>query len=293
MSPSLRCLLSLWVCSIRSLKKAEDICFSICITWPLGMSKTVPSSLVSRPGPSWEVFTAAKQQVVSETPRRLCTESHPCLAPEEEPDTSIRSRVGADVPSLTLNSAAPPSAPLEELDPLSSVHTESCSRSEPSPSLPLDVSSASSDCNMSSDPITHLQTSVQLQHTESVNSGGGGTISADDDINAVLPDVSLISCTHRPRMMGRSSPPSRLGLLFLLRCFLWRLNQGTSSSSVSLVKTASFIGDLAAGQHQNEITEVNDFLDHSNPLRTGFIFVSLSFSEDLNLRYLICYGSSC
>lgn len=286
MSPSLRCMLSLWVCSIKSLKKAEAICFSICITWPLRTSKTVPSSLVSRPGASWEVFTAAKQQVVSETPRRLCAESDPCLAPEDEPDTSIRSRVGADVPSLTLNSAVSPSAPLEELDSLSSVHTESCSRSKPSPSLPLD---------MSSDPITHLQTSTQLQHTESVNSGGGGTISVDDDINAVLPDVSLISCTHRPRMMGRSSPPSRLSLLLLLHCFLWRLNHvwGTSSSSVSLIKTASFIGDLAAGQHQNEITKINDFLDHSNPLRTGFIFVSLSFSEDLNLRYLICYGSSC
>lgn len=197
MSPSLRCLLvpqSPRVRLITSLENVEAKCFSICITFPSSSCTTFSSLLASTPQTSWKV-----------------SDLH--CPPGEEPDTSTGSKVRVDNFSSSPSSAAPSSGQQEESDSVAP------------PSSPLDVSSAPSDSDTPSDLDVHWHARAQSQATESVNSGGGGTIPAADSVHSESPEVCLTSCTQRPRMTGRSSPVSRPpGLVVLLICFLERLN---------------------------------------------------------------------
>lgn len=214
------------ICLIKSLKDAATTSLGICVTLPLSSSK-----------PKAAVFTELCAS--SESPSMLRTK--PVESEVLNPDTCIRSKVRSDsFASIPNRSGAclPMSSTQHDVsDSLSWVWIDSQSRLQSESESPLssllDVSSVHMD----------LQESALLQAYVSVNSGGGGMIVADKVVSLSADFSQSISCTHRPLIIGGSSPSFWicLGLVFL-RCFLWRWYWGAlvdSWSSVSLTRAAS------------------------------------------------------
>lgn len=235
----------------------------------------------------WYAFPVLGVKGESEGSSRLSSQPVESVSVWEDedlkPDMCNRSKVESDRLSSTTKSLLRMSSSVQrdESDSLSWVHadSESCSRpqseSVPPLSSVLDVSDRDTPSNRLMQSHTFAQVklsykqegrSAQLQQAEagSVNWGGGGMISAAEVFSFSADLSQSISCTHRPRMMGGSSPSSWLCLaLVFLRCFLWSWQCGglvaiiKSSSSVSL--TTSFPRDLQLRGLIDQLTEMNHF----------------------------------